>query len=188
MDNLFGVPMTSIMVGLLILLGISLGVLALIAWRHPLLVRMGLRNIGRRRSQASLIVLGLMLSTLIISAAFATGDTVGYSITNQFYQELQQADVIVSFDNDVVVPEDEEHLTDDLLTQLVRDFGDDPRIDGAAARRGTTARRTPAAGAETRVTLAIVNAMARDEGRLAGAGAGCARPMADRSSSPCYLR
>ena len=189
MDNLFGVPMTSIMVGLLILLGISLGVLALIAWRHPLLVRMGLRNIGRRRSQASLIVLGLMLSTLIISAAFATGDTVGYSITNQFYQELQQADVIVSFDNDVVVPEDEEHLTDDLLTQLVRDFGDDPRIDGitGAIIEGLPAVNEAARLSEPEATIVGVDAEtigAFDVLRTAG---GAAVSMAELTSDQALI-
>ncbi|MXZ46143.1 MAG: hypothetical protein F4Z08_03975, partial [Chloroflexi bacterium] len=75
MDSLFGIPLTSILVALLLALGAIFGVLAVIALRQPLLVRMGLRNIGRRRTQTSLIVIGLMLSTLIISAAFATGDT-----------------------------------------------------------------------------------------------------------------
>ena len=43
----------------------------------------GVRNIPRRRAQTVLIIIGLMLSTLIITAAFSIGDTVNYSITNQ---------------------------------------------------------------------------------------------------------
>ena len=40
----------------------------------------------------TLIVLGLMLSTLIISAAFATGDTVDRSLTAQGYSMLGHVD------------------------------------------------------------------------------------------------
>ena len=55
----------------------------------------GVRNIPRRRAQTVLIVIGLMLSTLIISAAFSIGDTVNYSITNQVYNTLHSIDEIV---------------------------------------------------------------------------------------------
>ena len=90
MDSLFGIPLTSILAGLLAMLAVAFGALGWIAWRSPLLVRMGLRNVRRRKSQTSLIVTGLMLSTLIISAAFATGDTVGYSVTNTIYASFEE--------------------------------------------------------------------------------------------------
>ena len=98
MTELFGRPIADVMYGVLVLLAISLVVLVFIAWRHPLLLRLGIRNITRRPSQTLLIVIGLMLSTLIISAAFATGDTVGYSIANQVYEELQETDIVLGFD------------------------------------------------------------------------------------------
>ena len=55
----------------------------------------GVRNIPRRRAQTILIIIGLMLSTLIISTAFSIGDTVDYSITNQVYDSLHSVDEIV---------------------------------------------------------------------------------------------
>ena len=56
---------------------------------------MGLRNIPRRASQTTLIVIGLMLSTMIITAAFTTGDTVDYSITKQTYDLFGHADILL---------------------------------------------------------------------------------------------
>src|SRR5438105_3632619 len=111
MDELFGVSLTSILIGLLILLAVSLAMVAWIALRQPILFRMGLRNLGRRRAQTALIVFGLMLSTLIISAAFATGDTVGYSITNRVYQTYEEADFVLTYDSDRAREGDPNHLT-----------------------------------------------------------------------------
>ena len=56
---------------------------------------MGVRNIPRRRAQTTLIVIGLMLSTVIISAAFTTGDTVDRSITSEVYELLGSLDEVV---------------------------------------------------------------------------------------------
>ncbi len=124
MDSLFGIPLTSILVALLLALGAIFAILGVIAWRQPLLVRMGLRNIGRRKPQTALIVIGLMLSTLIISAAFATGDTVGYSITNEVYDSYEEADILIAFDDDI------SEFGDDFLDALTAEFSDDPDIDG----------------------------------------------------------
>src|SRR3990172_583383 len=93
MDALFGIPMNTIMIVLLALLAVSLGSVAYVALRNRIFFMMGLRNIPRRTAQTVLIVLGLMLSTLIISAAFGTGDTVDYSISNQAYTLLGHSDV-----------------------------------------------------------------------------------------------
>lgn len=72
--------MSSIMIALLVLFGLCLAVGAWIFIRQRIIFRMGLRNVPRRRSQTILIVIGLMLSTLIISAALTTGDTLDGSI------------------------------------------------------------------------------------------------------------
>ena len=131
MDSLFGIPLTSILVALLLALGAIFAILGVIAWRQPLLVRMGLRNIGRRKPQTALIVIGLMLSTLIISAAFATGDTVGYSITNEVYDQFEEADILIAYDDDISEFGDR-FLTDEFLDALTAEFSDDPDIDGIA--------------------------------------------------------
>ncbi|MBM3139823.1 MAG: FtsX-like permease family protein [Chloroflexi bacterium] len=131
MDSLFGVPLTSIMIGLLLLTGLAVGTLGWVVWRHPLLVRMGLRNIRRRRAQTLLIVMGLMLSTLIVSAAFATGDTVGYSITNTIYAQLEEVDFLVSFREDASQLDRPKDFTEaGFLEQVRAAFGNDPDIDG----------------------------------------------------------
>jgi putative ABC transport system permease protein len=92
MNALFGVSMTLIMWVLLVVLGVALASVGLIAVRNTVMFKLGIRNIPRRRSQTVLIVLGLMLSTLIISAAFTTGDTVNRSVTNEVYSVLGSLD------------------------------------------------------------------------------------------------
>ena len=148
MDSLFGIPLTSILVALLLALGAIFGVLGLLAWRRPLLVRMGLRNIGRRKAQTSLIVIGLMLSTLIISAAFATGDTVGYSITNEVYDIFEEADFFIGFDEDAVAESGGRYLDDEFLDALAAAFADDPDVDGIG---GALVEVLPALNAERRL-------------------------------------
>jgi putative ABC transport system permease protein len=98
MDALFGIPMNTIMIVLLVLLVISLGVVAYVALRNRIFFLMGIRNIPRRTAQTVLIVIGLMLSTLIISAAFAVGDTLDHSISKQAYTLLGHVDETVQGD------------------------------------------------------------------------------------------
>ena len=133
MTELFGRPIADVMYGVLVLLAISFVVLVYIAWRHPLLLRLGIRNITRRPSQTLLIVIGLMLSTLIISAAFATGDTVGYSIANQVYEELQETDIVLGFDPERAPVGSPQSLRDSDFARLRADFGSDSDIDGLTA-------------------------------------------------------
>ena len=95
MNDLFGLSMTYIMIGLLIVLAVALSTVAWVALRNRVLFFIGVRNIPRRRAQTILIIIGLMLSTLIISTAFSIGDTVNYSITSQVYDHLHSIDEIV---------------------------------------------------------------------------------------------
>ncbi len=95
MNTLFGVSTTTIMIVLLVLMALSLLAVAYVAVRNPVIFRMGIRNVPRRRSQTALIVVGLMLSTLIMAAAFTTGDTVSYSITSVVYRALGRVDEVI---------------------------------------------------------------------------------------------
>ncbi|MBA2469140.1 MAG: ABC transporter permease [Chloroflexia bacterium] len=99
MEELFGVPMQSIMVVLLVMLGICLLSIAFIAWRRPVIFKMGMRNIPRRKAQTSLIIIGLMLATLIISAALGTGDTLNHSVRSQAIDTLGPVDEFVVVDD-----------------------------------------------------------------------------------------
>src|SRR5438105_13581872 len=72
---------------------VSIVALAVAALRSPVLFRMGLRNIPRRRAQSIIIVFGLMVSTLIVTAAFTVGDSLSYSITKAVYDKAGPVDV-----------------------------------------------------------------------------------------------
>ena len=95
MDELFGVSMNLIMVVLLAMFLPTLAVVALMAWRNRIMLKLALRNIPRRRAQTILIIIGVMLSTLIISAAFGIGDTINYSIRNDAVEALGPIDEII---------------------------------------------------------------------------------------------
>ena len=95
MESLFGLSMNTIMIVLVMLLALSVSISLLVFLRNRIIFMIGLRNIPRRVAQTVLIVIGLMLSTVIITAAFTTGDTVDYSITKQAYDLLGHSDVVL---------------------------------------------------------------------------------------------
>ncbi len=95
MNDLFGLSMTYIMIALLVILGFAFATIGWVIVRHRVMFLIGVRNIPRRRAQTVLIVVGLMLSTLIISTAFSIGDTVDYSFTNTVFSRLHSVDEVV---------------------------------------------------------------------------------------------
>ena len=108
---------------------IFLGV-AYIAWRNPVMFKMGLRNIPRRKAQTALIVVGLMLSTLIMSAAFGTGDTLTSSVTSEVYSVLGEADEWVSWDAEKApAPENEQVIPLSEVEAWQEMFAADPDIE-----------------------------------------------------------
>ena len=117
MDELFGISMNWIMYVLVGMLALSLAVVALVAVRNPVMFKIGVRNIPRRRAQTTLIVLGLMLSTLIISAAFTTGDTVDASITQQVFSRLGSVDEVLR----LVTAAGDESIEDENEDEITRD-------------------------------------------------------------------
>src|SRR5687767_12857923 len=97
MNEIFGVPMTSIMTVLLVMLAICLVSILWIAIRRTMMFKIGIRNIPRRPAETVLVIVGLMLSTLIIAAALGTGDTIDYSATAATYEGLGEADELVVY-------------------------------------------------------------------------------------------
>jgi putative ABC transport system permease protein len=95
MNELFGVPMGAIAAVLAALLGVCLLVVGWIAWRQPVMFRLGARNIPRRPAETTLILIGLMLSTAIIAAALGSGDTVDASLSADVYRSLGPVDALV---------------------------------------------------------------------------------------------
>ena len=87
--------MDSIMIGLLVIFLPVLAFIGLMAWRSRVMLKLGLRNIPRRRAQTVLIIVGIMISTLIMAAAFGTGDTITFSIRKAAVDSLGTIDEIV---------------------------------------------------------------------------------------------
>ena len=96
MDKLFGIPVDSLLVGLSVALALALGVVAVLGLRNRILVKLAVRNVGRRRGRSALIVVGLMLGTTIVAAALTTGDTMSHTIRQTAIAEMGETDVVVS--------------------------------------------------------------------------------------------
>ena len=95
MEDLFGVKMVWIMYVLLAVFLPTLAVIGFMALRNRVMLKMGLRNIPRRKAQTALIVFGIMISTLIMAASFGTGDTLTFSIRKAVVDGLGTIDQIV---------------------------------------------------------------------------------------------
>ncbi len=92
MEKLFGLEMASIAGSLSAALILVIAGLGLLALRRPVFFKLGLRPIPRRKAQSTLIVLGLMLATLIITAAFITGDTLSHTIRTWAIEGMGEMD------------------------------------------------------------------------------------------------
>src|SRR5579862_1409615 len=95
MQKLFGIPVSSLAEVLAVVLALLLAVIAVLALRNRVFFRLGVRNASRRRGRAVLIVAGLMLGTTIITASFATGDTMSSSIRSSAITALGKTDEVV---------------------------------------------------------------------------------------------
>ncbi len=134
MEAIFGVSLNAIMLALLGLLGAVVASTAYIVARSRVMFLIGLRNVPRRPARTVLIILGLMLSTLLVSAALTTGDTVDYSITNRSYSLLGHVDEVFEQSGQSDDALDLTHSsipqeTGDELRAAVRKAAD-PNIDG----------------------------------------------------------
>src|SRR6202140_4165411 len=76
----FGIPAPTVAAWIAVAVAALLVGLLLFAVFKRVLLKMALRNIPRRRAQTVLILFGLMLATLIITASLSVGDTLNYSL------------------------------------------------------------------------------------------------------------
>jgi len=84
-------------------------IIAVMALRRPILFRMGLRNLTRRRAQTLIVILGLLIGTAIISSSLVVGDTLEYIFVDDVIDRLDAVDELV-YDK---VPRTEEYLSFD---------------------------------------------------------------------------
>lgn len=175
MDRVFGMPAGPLSVGLAAVLVAAVVVLTVIAARNAVFVRMGLRNVPRRRARSVLIVLGLMLGTTIITAALLTGDTMAGAVRSSVVETLGQTDetVIAGTSAGVAFAADADTTTayfpaDAAITAVDRAAASLP-VDGvlAAVIEPVAAQHRAGGRTEPRVTL-----FAPDPARADGFGFG----------------
>ena len=92
MERVFGAPIGQLSLVLAVLMAAAGGVIGVLALRHRVFFRMGVRNIGRRPARSLLIVAGLMLGTAIICSALVTGDTMGRTVRGAVLEALGNTD------------------------------------------------------------------------------------------------
>jgi len=143
MNTIFGIPAGTLLYTLLGLVALIFLGVAYSALRYPLPFRLGVRNLPRRKSQTALIVVGLALSTLIITSALGIGDTVDYSVKVEVYDDLgaideqigaTAAEAISGFSLTATAPSDTQsnELFAAALVEDVYSLVDGDTIDGAA--------------------------------------------------------
>ena len=121
--------MGGLTIGVVASLLVFLLILAFFARRNPVLFKLGLRNIPRRRAQTVLIIVGLMLSTAIITAALALGDTVSSLIRNGALDALGATDVVV--ESPTFAGFGDDFLTAEQVDAVLASVDNDSRVDGA---------------------------------------------------------
>ncbi len=76
----------------------ALLLVALVALRHRILAAVAIRNTKRRPRQTILIVLGLLVGSALVSAAFVTSDSMEYAIVQATYDSFLEIDETVYLD------------------------------------------------------------------------------------------
>ena len=147
MDTLFGIPTNQLTLVLLGVFAAGALILASLALRDRTSFRMAGRNIPRRKAQSALIVAGLMLATVLFSAAFTTGDTLTKSLRVQALENIGRVEVVVRAEQPesgsavafgpgagvAQAPEARERYFDAKLADEVRDrLADDENVAGVA--------------------------------------------------------
>src|ERR671910_370091 len=164
MEELFGIPMGPLAATLVVVLAVLLGALGALAIRNRIFLKLGIRNVTRRRARTALIVLGLMLGTTIIASALVTGDTMSHTIRTAAITSLGQTDELVSVRGAEVDTEVEvggttgiEYFPEEVFPEIEYELllGHEDLIDGVApaiveplAVQSVTTRQS-----EPRVTL-----------------------------------
>ena len=168
MEELFGIPMPVLMYVLFGIFIATLLVVVAMALRNTVMLKLGIRPISRRPGMTALIVIGIMLSTIIISAAFGTADTLTYSIRDIAINGLRNID-------EVIIPartgEGDEFgqsfIPMDRFEQLSADLAGDDRIDGLMPQ---LSENVPALNPDEDLSEGRTNLVGIDPAHLSGFG------------------
>ena len=131
MNNIFGADINDLALGVGIAVAVVMSVLVFFTLRRPLVVKMGLRNIPRRRAQTVLIVFGLTLATIIVTMAFVTGDTLAISVREAALDDQRRIDHRLEVSEDSSFAPDANPLVQQQVIDDLREtYADDSRVDG----------------------------------------------------------
>lgn len=95
MEELFGISINFITILMLSLTGIVLVIIVGLSLKDRISWRLAWANIPRRKARTTLIILGLTLSSIIITTAFITGDTLSLTSRSGAITALGHIDEIV---------------------------------------------------------------------------------------------
>ena len=131
MDEIFGLSTLTVMWIVVAIVGVAVGIMAVIWLRKPVLARMGIRNMQRRRAQTALIVLGLTIATIIVTMSFAIGDTLAISIENAVFSGLRRIDHMITYNvtTGALGGEQSAGVPQEVVDDARLEFGDDERVD-----------------------------------------------------------
>jgi putative ABC transport system permease protein len=103
-----------------ILVGICLALIVWQAIRKPMLRRLAVRDVVRRRGETALVIAGSLLGTALITGSLIVGDTLDSSIRGAVANQLGPVDEVVTVSD----PRQGDALSSDIAAL------EDPRIDG----------------------------------------------------------
>lgn len=182
MDELFGIDMDIIAAGAAAATAMIFATLAVLAFRNPVMFKVGLRNIPRRKTQTALIIIGLMLATVIMTAAFSTGDTVASSITDDVYTLTGPVDEQIVWNvEDFPAPEERQLIPLSFVEELKARFEGDEDVAGMMA---ALREPLPVLSLDTRLNEFSAGIIALDRGPDEDAAFG---PLLDVEGNPVHL-
>ena len=128
MEKLFGLEMNLLATYLSVGTVAVLLIVLFLALRNRILLKLALRNIPRRKAQTVLIIVGLMLSTTIIMAALAIGDTVASSIRTTVLDAVGKTDIRLT--SPVAARFGDDYLDEFIVERVRSELQGDSRVDG----------------------------------------------------------
>ncbi|MCI0835042.1 MAG: ABC transporter permease, partial [Chloroflexi bacterium] len=163
MEKLFGIEMNVLATYLSGGTAAVLLIVLFMALRNRILLKLALRNIPRRRAQTVLIILGLMLSTTIIMAALAIGDSVSSSIRTTVLDALGETDVRLT--SPIAARFGDDYLDAAVVDRVREVVAGDSRVDGVMP---LIREQLPVLNEATGKTVAGTSVVGVDLGSLAG--------------------
>ncbi len=113
---------------LIVLLLVFLGI-AISGIRNRIILKMGTRNIGRRKGNTLIMTIGLMIGTAIIAASLTIGDTMNNMVDSVVVDGMGEVDLIVV---DLTSDTTKNYLPYDNYTQLKTEIMTIPNVEGVS--------------------------------------------------------